>query len=156
MSPVFYFGNYFHFYYETIVGNLIPSFSLSTLWRKIDGNWVNYFSRPISDLYVLDLPKITEVSSEFRLTWREKYESPSSPSDLLLDTFTAKAVKETSYKYSLVPSKTYCYRNAAESSCAIFVDWETNDLRSPNLCLRISSEQESINEPVCLSNGVIR
>lgn len=136
-----------------------PANSYATLWRMEGGNWINYFSRPVSDLFTLDLPNIIESPSEFKLTWRDNYETPVSSNELMLDSFVVKAVKETAYQYSLIPSRTYCYRNADASSCQITVDWETNDLRSESLCLRVVSKEggyveQIVCKPEALTSGV--
>jgi hypothetical protein len=135
-----------------------PKNSYATLWRKVEGNWVNYFSRPTSDLFVLDLPTITETSSEFKLTWRKAFETPVSSEEYLLDHVIVRAVKETPYEYSLRPSKTYCYRNSDASTCSINVKWTTNDLRGDSLCVQVLTELTSeliqqVCKPVDLNSG---
>lgn len=135
-----------------------PKNSYATLWRKVNGNWVNYFSRPISDLFVLDIPAITEAPSEFKLTWRATFETPVSPDEYSLDHLVLRAVKETPYEYSIQPSKTYCYRNNDVSTCSVSVKWTTNDLRSDSLCVHILTEEtleliQQVCKPIGLNSG---
>ncbi|WP_191968594.1 Ig-like domain-containing protein [Cellvibrio sp. KY-GH-1] len=133
-----------------------PKNGYATLWRKVNGVWVNYFSRPVSDLFVLDLPAISESPSEFKLTWRDSYETPVSANEYLLDQVTLRAVKETPYEYLLKPSKTFCYRNNDASSCSLTVGWSTNDLRSNSLCIQLVNEVSSeVIQQVCKPTDLV-